>query len=57
MLKFTTPKKIHNPKKSTLKQDNHGLIKLIKEGYTTTELIEKGYKRRRISRWQRKIPS
>ena len=31
------------------------LIKLIKQWYTTAELIEKGNNGRRIKRWQRKI--
>ena len=36
-------KKVNNSKKIHIKRDNQELIKLIKEGLTTAELIEKGY--------------
>ena len=40
MAKFITL----NQKKSILKEDNQILIKLIKKGYTSAKLFEKGYK-------------
>ena len=56
MVKFLTSKKIINPKKnSALKEENSRLIKFIREGYTTAQLIQMGYKRRRINGWQQKI--
>ena len=48
-------KKINNSKKIHIKRDNQELIKLIKEGLTTAELIEKGYNWSRINRRQLKI--
>ena len=43
-------KNIKNQKCSNLKKDSNVLIKLIQERFTTGELIEKGYNRRRINR-------
>ena len=50
-----TVKKINNLKNSALNEDNHEIIKLIKERYTATQLIKKGNNRRSINRWQCKI--
>ena len=48
-------KKVNNSKKIHIKRDNQELIKLIKEGLTTAELIEKGYNWSRINSRQHEI--